>query len=73
MTINPAEIEPYSIKLATYANTLLWNETLRADSYKSKLDFTRFVQQSGLPFKPLDTFGPNEVEERQKLLLRFAN
>ncbi len=30
--------EPYREKLKSYANTLYWNETLRADSYKSKLD-----------------------------------
>lgn len=65
--------EPYSTKLATYANTLLWNETLREDSYKSKLDFTRFAQQTGLPFKPLDKFGPDEIEERQKLLFALCN
>lgn len=58
--------ELYSKKLATYANTLLWNETLREDSYKSKLDFTRFADQSGLPFKALDKFGPDEIEERQR-------
>jgi hypothetical protein len=65
--------ENYSIKLATYANTLLWNETLREDSYKSKLDFTRFVQQSGLLFKHLDKFGPEEIEDRQKLLFALCN
>lgn len=65
--------EPYSRKRATYANTLLWNETLREDSYKSKLDFTRFAQHSGLPFKPLDKFGPDEIEERQKLLFALCN
>lgn len=65
--------EAYSLKLATYANTLLWNETLREDSYKSKLDFTRFVQQSRLPFKPLGKFGPDEIEERQKLLFALCN
>jgi hypothetical protein len=65
--------ETYSTKLATYANTLLWNETLREDSYKSKLDFTRFAQQSGLSFKPLATFGPDEIEERQKLLFALCN
>ena len=65
--------ELYTKKLATYANTLLWNETLRQDSYKSKLDFTRFVQQSGLPFKPHDKFGPDEIEERQKLLFALCN
>jgi hypothetical protein len=65
--------EPYSKKLATYANTLLWNETLREESYKSKLDFTRFVKESGLPFKPHSTFGPDEIEERQKLLFELCN
>jgi hypothetical protein len=65
--------ELYAKKLATYANTLLWNETLREDSYKSKLDFTRFVQQSGLSFRPLTTFGPDEIEERQKLLFTLCN
>lgn len=65
--------EPYTKKLATYANTLLWNETLREDSYKSKLDFTRFVEQSGLPFRALATFGPDEIEERQKLLFALCN
>ena len=65
--------EPYTKKLATYANTLLWNETLREDSYKSKLDFTRFAQHSGLAFKPVPTFGPDEIEERQKLLFDLCN
>jgi len=65
--------EPYSVKLSTYANTLLWNETLRSDSYKSKLDFTRFVQQSGLALKAHDKFGPEEIEERQKILFALCN
>lgn len=65
--------EPYSKKLATYANTLLWNETLRTDSYKSKLDFKRFAKESGLPFKPLDKFGSQELEERQELLFKLCN
>ncbi len=64
--------ESYTKKLATYANTLLWNETLREDSYKSKLDFTRFVKETELPFKPLATFGPDEIEERQKLLFELC-
>ena len=33
--------EPYTKKLKSYANSLYWNETLREDSYKSKLDFKR--------------------------------
>ena len=65
--------EPYATKLATYANTLLWNETLREDSYKSKLDFTRFVAASGLGFRPLAKFGPDELEERHKLLFALCS
>jgi uncharacterized protein with ParB-like and HNH nuclease domain len=58
--------ESYSQKLKTYANTLHWNETLRADTYKSKLDMTAL--QSQLAFQPYEKFGPDELEARQKLL-----
>lgn len=60
--------ESYSDKLKSYANTLYWNETLREDSYKSKLDFRGFAEANGLTFRALPKFGPDEVEERQKLL-----
>lgn len=60
--------EPYSKKLETYANTLYWNETLRADSYKSKLDFTRWIEKEKLDFHPMDSFGPKELDERHRLL-----
>jgi hypothetical protein len=60
--------EIYSNKLKTYANTLYWNETLRQDSYKSKLDFTRMIDKFKLGFRPLDKFGPDELEERHRLL-----
>ncbi len=60
--------EPFSSKLKSYANTLLWNETLREDTYKSKLDFKEFMGKNRLAFKPLATFGPEQLEERQKLL-----
>lgn len=60
--------EPYSEKLKSYANTLYWNETLRADAYKSKLDFTGMMQKHNLHFKHMDSFGPKELEERHRLL-----
>ncbi|MBI5610576.1 MAG: hypothetical protein HY902_17000 [Deltaproteobacteria bacterium] len=47
---------------------LHWNETLRADTYKSKKDFEKFREQTGLDFRPLDQFGPEELEYRHKLL-----
>ncbi len=65
--------EVYAKKLQSYANTLYWNETLRSDSYKSKLDFAGFAEDHSLSFRPLDHFGPDELEERQKLLFDLAN
>lgn len=60
--------ESYSQKLKTYANTLYWNETLREDAYKSKLDFTTFKREHNLDFHHLMQFGPAELEYRHKLL-----
>lgn len=65
--------EVFTDKLKSYATTLFWNETLREDSYKSKLDFSSFATSSGLDFKPLNQFGPNELEERHKLLFEICN
>jgi hypothetical protein len=60
--------ETYKKKLKSYANTLYWNETLREDSYKSELDFTDMINKYKLNFRPMNDFGPNELEERHKLL-----
>ncbi len=65
--------ELYADKLKSYANSLYWNETLRADTYKSKLDFLAFIKDNDLNFQPLDTFGPEQLEERQRLLFDLAN
>jgi len=65
--------ETYSYKLQTYANTLYWNETLRRDSYKSKLDFQDLRERFQLELRPLDTFGPAELEARHRLLFEMAN
>lgn len=60
--------EVYASKLKSYSNTLYWNETLRGDTYKSKLDFADFASTNKLNFRPLEKFGPEELEERHKLL-----
>ena len=40
------------------ANTIdCWNETLRADSYKSKLDMKELREHYNLDLKPLNQFG----------------
>src|SRR5690606_26057082 len=60
--------ELYQKKLQTYANTLYWNESLRQDSYKTKIDFSNMMKSFKLKFRPMDTFGPDELEERHMLL-----
>ncbi len=64
--------EPYDDKLKSYANSLYWNETLRKDSYKSKLDMVELKKRHDLDLKHLDQFGPDEVEQRHKLLFEIA-
>ncbi|ALV43765.1 hypothetical protein AU252_05140 [Pseudarthrobacter sulfonivorans] len=64
--------EPYDEKLRSYANTLYWNETLREDTYKSKLDFLDFTRRESLNFRPLETFGLDEVEARHRLLFEVS-
>jgi hypothetical protein len=64
--------EGFAEKLKSYANTLYWNETLRADSYKSKLDFAELIKTTRLSFEPLLQFGPSELEDRQKLLFNLC-
>lgn len=64
--------ESFAQKLKSYANTLFWNETLRSDTYKSKLDFAAWLDRHKLAFRALDTFGPEELEERQKLLFELC-
>lgn len=60
--------ETFDMKLESYANTLYWNESLRSDSYKSKLDFQQMIDKYNLSFRPYSQFGPDELEERQRLL-----
>jgi hypothetical protein len=64
--------EPYNKKLKSYANTLYWNETLREDNYKSKLDFASMKNKFGLDFRAIDNFGPSELEERHQLLFNIS-
>lgn len=64
--------ETYSNKLKSYAKTLHWNETLRADSYKSKKDFDKFIAETGLECIPHEKFGLEELEQRQKLLFEIT-
>lgn len=65
--------EPYCDKLKTYAGTLYWNETLTEEAYKSKLDMQQLKKRHDLDLKPLATFGPDELEQRQQLLFKISS
>jgi hypothetical protein len=45
---------------------------LRDDFYKSKLDFAEFKDKYNLNFRPMNIFGPNELEERHLLLYNIS-
>ena len=60
--------EIYNKKLETYAGTLLWNESLREDFYKSKLDTRDFIDEKNLNMKPYTVFDDNALEERSQLM-----
>ena len=65
--------EIYQQKLKTYSGTLLWNETLREDFYKSNLDVERFKKEHNLDeLKAINEFDRNALEERHMLLFKIA-
>jgi hypothetical protein len=64
--------ETYKKKLKSYANTLYWNETLREDTYKSKLDFGQMIAKYNLDFSPMNEFGQDELDRRHRLLFDMA-
>jgi Protein of unknown function (DUF1524) len=64
--------EPYSEKLKTYAQTLNWNATLHPDTYHSNLDLKALMKRHNLSIKPMENFGPEQIEERHKLLAQMV-
>lgn len=60
--------EPYEEKLRTYASTLYWNQSLREDFYKSKLQTRDFIEDEELSLAPIDEFGPDALEQRTQVL-----
>lgn len=64
--------EPYTEKLKTYANTLYWNETLREDTFKSKLDMNDLKKKFSLDLEHMNQFRKDELETRQRLLFAIS-
>lgn len=65
--------EPYAKKRKTYADTLYWNESLRSEFYKSKLDHTDFIERENLDLmEPIDQFDPQALDDRTRLLFEIT-
>lgn len=60
--------ELYEDKLRTYVQTLYWNSTLHPDTYHSNIDLHLLMRKYNLNIRPMEVFGPEELEERHKLL-----
>ncbi|MGI9228849.1 MAG: GmrSD restriction endonuclease domain-containing protein, partial [Gammaproteobacteria bacterium] len=65
--------ELYADKRGTYAGTLCWNETLTEDFYKTNKDMEKLKEKYNLDLMPIESFGPDEIEARQRLLFEIAS
>lgn len=64
--------EIYQDKLKTYSGTLIWNETLTENFYKSNLDLNKMNKDLNLELKAIDDFTKDSIEERQKILFSIS-
>lgn len=62
----------YLQKRSHYLKQNLLAQSLHPDAYDRNPGFRRFLAESGLPFRPLDRFARDELQERQALYLRLA-
>jgi len=62
----------YEEKLPHYFSQNLLARSLHPNCYENNPGFLRFIETSGLPFKPLEAFKTAEMEERCSLYLRLA-
>jgi hypothetical protein len=63
---------PYEEKLPHYHSQNLLARSLHPTCYENNPGFLRFVQASGLPFKPMTSFKSAEMKERCDLYLQLA-
>jgi uncharacterized protein with ParB-like and HNH nuclease domain len=63
---------PYSDKVEKYYGQNYLAKSLSHQCYKNETDFLRFVTATGLPFRAMDVFNKNELEERQRLYIELA-
>jgi len=63
---------PYEQKREHYIKQNLLAQSLHPKCYEHNPGFLRFIERSGLPFKPYDHFKKADLEERQRLYLQLA-
>lgn len=63
--------EIYAEKLRTYASSLIWNETLREDTYHNNHNLERWINETGFKIRAMNKFGPDELEERHRTLFNM--
>lgn len=57
----------YEKKVEKYDSENLLARSLHKNCYKNNPLFLRFIREENLDFKPYETFGKNEIDERQQL------
>ncbi len=62
----------YDEKLPHYHGQNLLARSLHSTCYQNNPGFLRFIENTGLPFKPLASFKSAEMEERSTLYLKLA-
>jgi uncharacterized protein with ParB-like and HNH nuclease domain len=63
---------PYEEKLPHYHGQNLLARSLHPTCYQNNPGFLKFIADTGLPFRPLETFRSAEMEERCDLYLKLA-
>lgn len=63
---------PYEEKLPHYHSQNLLARSLHPTCYQNNPGFLNFIANTGLPFRPMETFRTSEMEERCHLCLKLA-
>lgn len=64
---------PYEQKLVHYDSQNLLARSLHPNAYDHNPGFKRFIENSGLPFRPHESFRKAEVDDRQQLYIALAS
>jgi hypothetical protein len=64
---------PYEQKLSHYDSQNLLARSLHKNAYQHNPGFLRFIERSGLAFKPHDTFRKTDIDVRQDLYRTLAD